>query len=432
MLRKRLQLGLIHLAVAMTLVPINSTLNRVMIKELGIAATVVALLASLPYLFSPLQVAIGSYSDRHPILGFRRSPYILFGLLLCVGGLMYSPQIAFLMSTNPGLGIVVAGLTFGAWGMGYNLSSVSYLALASEISGEKERGKTIAIMWFMMIVSIIFTAVAISRMVDPYSPAALQRAFQAVAFCALAIGLLGLFRLESRLGDGQGTPVENYTFKDMATVILKSRQVTLFFWYLTLLLAAILGQDVLLEPFAAEAFGMTVQQTTRITSVWGGAVLLTILLAGLLERILSRKQVAQIGNLSALGGFVIILTSGLMLSKSIFWLGVVLLGMGTGLATVANLALMFDLTLPGYTGLFIGAWGVSNALSRLLGTMMAGLVRDAVTALMHNLVSGYLVVFGIEAAMLFVAVFMLRRLDVESFHKQVEAPSVLERVGLVD
>ena len=54
MLRKRLQLGLIHLAVAMTLVPINSTLNRVMIKELGIAATVVAILAILPYLFSPL------------------------------------------------------------------------------------------------------------------------------------------------------------------------------------------------------------------------------------------------------------------------------------------------------------------------------------------------------------------------------------------
>jgi len=33
MLRKRIQLGLIHVAVAMTLVPINSTLNRVMIKR---------------------------------------------------------------------------------------------------------------------------------------------------------------------------------------------------------------------------------------------------------------------------------------------------------------------------------------------------------------------------------------------------------------
>jgi BCD family chlorophyll transporter-like MFS transporter len=432
MLRKRLQLGLIHVAVAMTLVPINSTLNRVMIKELGIAATVVAIMASLPYLFSPLQVAIGSYSDRHPILGYRRSPYILLGLLLCVGGLVSSPQIAFLMAKNPALGILAATLAFGAWGMGYNLSSVSYLALASELSGEKERGKTIATMWFMMIVSIIFTAVAISRMVDPYSPEALQRAFWMIGLAALLLGLIGLTRLESRMGSLQNAPAENFTFKEMAAVIIKSRQATLFFWYLTLLLAAILGQDVLLEPFAAQAFGMTVQQTTRITSIWGGAVLLMILIAGALERRMPRKWVAQIGNLAALGGFVVILVSGLIASTSIFWSGVVLLGAGTGLATVANLALMFDLTLPGYTGLFIGAWGVSNALSRLLGTLMAGVVRDAVTGLTHNLVGGYLVVFGLEAAMLVVAVFMLIRIDVESFHKQVEAPSVLERVALAD
>ena len=52
MLLKRLQLGLIHVAVAMTLVPINSTLNRVMIKELSLSATLVAILASLPYLFA--------------------------------------------------------------------------------------------------------------------------------------------------------------------------------------------------------------------------------------------------------------------------------------------------------------------------------------------------------------------------------------------
>ena len=34
MLRKRIQLGLIHVALTITLLPINSALNRVMIKEL--------------------------------------------------------------------------------------------------------------------------------------------------------------------------------------------------------------------------------------------------------------------------------------------------------------------------------------------------------------------------------------------------------------
>ena len=122
---KRLQLGLLHVAVAMTLVPINSTLNRVMIHELAISATIVAILASLPYLFSPLQVAIGSYSDRHPILGLRRTPYILLGLLLCVAGMAVSPQVAFLISENFPLGVALSALAFVAWGMGFNLSSGS-------------------------------------------------------------------------------------------------------------------------------------------------------------------------------------------------------------------------------------------------------------------------------------------------------------------
>ena len=431
MLIKRIQLGLIHLAIAMTLVPINSTLNRVMIKELGIAATIVAVLAILPYLFSPLQVAIGSFSDRHPVFGFRRTPYILLGLVLCVAGVIVSPQVAFLRAENPILELLAAALAFGAWGMGYNLSAVSYLSLATELSGPNGRGKTIATMWFMMIVSIIFTAIAISRMVEPYSPEALLRAFWTVGIAALLIGLIGLIRLESR-EQVQLDAEKNYTLKEMAAVILKSRQATTFFWYLTLLLAAILGQDVLLEPFAAEAFGLTVQQTTRITSIWGGAVLLTILIAGALERRLPRKLVAQIGNLAALGGFLTILASGFLTSKSVFYTGVLLLGAGTGLSTVANLALMFDLTVPGFVGLFIGAWGVSNALSRLLGTLMAGIVRDGVTAIAGDALLGYLVVFGIEATMLAVAAWLLTTINVQSFHQQVETPSVAERAALAD
>ena len=432
MLIKRLQLGLIHVAVAMTLVPINSTLNRVMIKELGIAATFVAILASLPYLFSPLQVAIGSYSDRHPVFGLRRTPYILLGLILCVAGVAISPQVAFLMASNPALGLLAAGLAFGAWGMGYNLSTVSYLSLASELSGEDGRGKTIATMWFMMIVSVIVTAIVIGRMVDPYTPQVLQNAFEVVAVAALVLGLLGLARLENRLGADQVSPSENYTFREMAGVILKSRQVTLFFWYLTLLLIALLGQDLLLEPFAAERFAMTVKQTTNITSIWGTAVLVTILVAGLLERRAPRKLVAQIGNIAALGGFVLIVASGFSASLAIFYIGILLLGAGTGLSTVANLALMFDLTLPGYMGLFIGAWGVANALSRLAANLMAGVVRDAAAALTQNLISGYLVVFGIEAAILVVAIGMLFKIDSTSFHNQVKTPSALERAAIAD
>jgi len=431
MFLKRLQLGLIHVAVAMTLVPINSTLNRVMIKELALSATLVAILASLPYLFAPMQVAIGSYSDRHPMFGFRRTPYILAGLILCVIGVIFSPQVAFLMAENLPLGLLVGVFAFGIWGMGYNLSAVSYLSLASELSGENERGKTIATMWFMMIVSIIVTAIGLSRMVDPYTPEALIRAFGYVAASALTLGLLGLIRLEPRSSSlNSGPRSENYSFKQMSAAIVANPTARIFFIYLLLLLAAILGQDVLLEPFGAEAFNMSVTQTTRITSIWGTFVLIAILIAGLLEGRVAKKIVAQFGNIGALAGFIVIVASGLTRSTSVFYSGVTLLGLGTGLSTVANLSLMFDFTMPGMVGLYIGAWGFSNALSRLTGSILGGVVRDVVNQATGQALSGYLVVFTIEALMLLVAAIMLTRIDIQKFQKGVEEPSFVEKVAL--
>lgn len=430
MLRKRIQLGLLHVAVAMTLVPINSTLNRVMIKELAISATLVAILASLPYLFSPIQVAIGSFSDRHPILGFRRSPYILVGLLLCVIGVIVSPQVAFKLAEDfwPGVGLGI--LAFGAWGMGYNLAAVSYLSLATEISGDSGRGKTISVMWFMMITSIIVTAIGLSRMVDPYTPAAMVRAFWIVGLVALALGLIGMLALEKRILFPQAGRTENYTWGAMFRAILSNRQATAFFWYLTVLLAAILGQDLLLEPFSGEAFGLTVKQSTSITSLWGTCVLIALLLAGALEGRIARKRIAALGAWGALAGFIFIFASGFVLNLIVFYLGVMLLGVGTGLATVSNLSLMLDMTAPEKIGLFIGAWGMANAASRLLGTVLGGAVRDLVAQASQNPLTGYLAVFGIEAGMLVISLAMLRHIDVVSFRRQAEASSLVERAAI--
>jgi BCD family chlorophyll transporter-like MFS transporter len=362
---------------------------------------------------------------------FRRTPYILVGLILCVLGVVVSPQVAFLMARNFPLGLLAGLLAFGAWGMGYNLSAVSYLSLASELSGENGRGKTIATMWFMMITAIILTAIGLSRMVDPYTPEALIRAFGYVAGSALILGLFGLIRLEPRSTSPEGgTASEAYTVKQMTSAITANPVARVFFIYLLLLLAAILGQDVLLEPFGAQAFGMSVRETTSITSVWGTFVLLAIIVAGFLEGRVSKRLVAQSGNTGALLGFVVIVISGIFINKNVFYTGVTLLGIGTGLSTVANLSLMFDLTVPGMVGLYIGAWGFSNALSRLTGSILGGVVRDVVTQATGVALSGYLVVFSIEAFMLLIAAFMLYRIDVNAFQKQVHEPSYVEKVAL--
>jgi BCD family chlorophyll transporter-like MFS transporter len=303
--------------------------------------------------------------------------------------------------------------------------------LASELSGREGRARTIAIMFFMMIVGIILTAVAVSRVVDPYSPAALQRAFWLVGAVALALGVIGLIRLEERFVPGAEAAPDRPSWTVLLQTITNNRQATLFFCYLILLLAAILGQDVLLEPFGGEAFDMPVGATTLITSIWGTCFLMALLAASALERRWGKRGVARSGAWGALTGFILIALSGLLAQRGIFYSGVVLLGLGTGLSTVANLSLMLDMTTAGNVGLFIGAWGIADALARGTGNIMAGVVRDVVTQLSHNPVIGYVVVFGIEATLLFVSLRLLRRIDVGAFLEQADRQTVTERAALM-
>ena len=431
MLLKRIQLGLIHAAVAMTLVPLMGTLNRVMIFEFGISKTIFTLIAIFPFLFSPIQVAIGSYADRHPILGYRRTPHILLGLILCAAGLGVSSYMVSIIQVNYTTGILVGVLSFFLWGMGYHFSAVSYFSLASEISGEKGRGTTLAIMFFIMILGIIAASQTVSRMAAEATFMSLSRAFWIIAVSALTLGLLGLIRLEPRFDLSSSKPTsKTHTLQEMYAVITANPVARVFFVYLLLLLAAILGQDVLLEPFGAQAFGMSIAETSRLVSYSQMLTLVAFFVAGFMERRVAKKKIAQMGNAFALLGFLLIMVSGIARSLAVFYPGIMFLGFGTGIATIANLSLMYNLTVRDEVGLYIGAWGFSNGLSRLIGLLMAGIVADIATSITGDALHGYLIVFGIEASMMFVAAVMLYRIDVPAFQKKAHEPSFTDKVAL--
>jgi MFS transporter, BCD family, chlorophyll transporter len=432
MLLKRIQLALIHTAVAMTLVPLTGTLNRVMIFELGLSKTVFTLLAIFPYIFSPIQVAIGSYADRHPILGYRRTPHILLGLILCTAGLGISSLMVSVIQENYTFGILIGLLSFFLWGMGYHFSAVSYFSLASEISGEKGRGTTIATMFFIMVVGIIAASQTVSYMATEATFESLSRAFWTVAASALILGLLGLIKLEPRFKHSPADQVsKTHTLREMYAVITANPVARVFFIYLLLLLAAILGQDVLLEPFGAQAFGMSIAETSRLVSYSQSLTLVAFFVAGFMERRVAKKKIAQTGNVFAILGFLLIVASGLTKNLTLFYIGIMLLGFGTGIATVANLSLMYNLTVREEIGLYIGAWGFSNGLSRLMGLLMAGVVADVATKISGNALNGYLIVFSLEALMMFIAAMMLYRIDVQAFQKKVNEPSLAEKVAAV-
>jgi BCD family chlorophyll transporter-like MFS transporter len=356
-------------------------------------------------------------------------------VLLCVLGVILAPYVVLLLPVNYVLGLLLTTLTFMAWGMGFNIASVSYLSLASELSGEKRRSGTVSLMWFMMITAIIITAASLSRLLQPFSPEKLESAFLVVAAAALILALIGLLRLEPRQTAAERaaqTPApQRVTWQSLIGKVLANPQGRVFFIYLIILLAAILGQDVILEPYAAEAFGLPVDATTRITSIWGGCVLVMLLAASWLEPWLGKKRVAQLGAGLAVAGFAGIAVSGSLGSAAVFYSGVLLLGCGTGLATTANLSLMLDMTTS-RVGLYIGAWGIADALARLLGSVMGGVVRDVFTWVTRSPISGYQVVFVIEGLLLVASLLMLRAIDVHRFQENSRDLSLSERAALMN
>ena len=98
-LSRLLRLSLFQASVGMALVLLVGTLNRVMIVELHVPASLVAIMVSLPVIYAPVRALIGFRSDNHhSALGWRRVPYLWMGTLVQFGGLAIMPFSLILLS----------------------------------------------------------------------------------------------------------------------------------------------------------------------------------------------------------------------------------------------------------------------------------------------------------------------------------------------
>jgi BCD family chlorophyll transporter-like MFS transporter len=204
-----------------------------------------------------------------------------------------------------------------------------------------------------------------------------------------------------------------------------------FFVYLLLVLIGIRAQDVLLEPYAADTLGLSVSATTRIESIWGAGVFLTLLGGMGTVRWFGKRVNANFGAVVAIVAFALIIVAGVLHNAPFFYGAVFLLGLGSGLMTVSNLSFMLDMTVAQNVGLYMGAWGVANFVAQSLGTVGGALLRDIAYQLTGNVSLGYMVVFAIEIGGLVAALLLFRTITVENFQRdaQVEIADMLALAG---
>ena len=407
-LSRLLRLSLFQISVGMAMVMLVGTLNRVMIVELQVPATLVSFMVALPLLIAPLRALIGFRSDNHRSqLGWRRVPYIWMGSLLQFGGFSIMP-FALLVLAGAGqasqapawVGQLGAAGAFLLVGLGMHTVQTAGLALATDLAPPERQPQVVGLMYVMQLIGMIGSALVLGYLLHDYSPGQLIRVVQAVAVTTLVLNVIALWKQEprSRLRK-PGTPIE-HTFAQAWQLFCQGPNT------LRRLLAVGLGtmaftmEDVLLEPYGGEILNMSVSSTTLLSATLAFGGLLGFAWA---SRVLGRGgdayRMSGWGGWVGLPAFACVIASGPLAMPALFVLGIFLIGLGGGLFAHGTLTASMQLAPPGQIGLAMGAWGAVQATAAGVGMAAGGLVRDGV-ALISTPVMGYSAVYAIEILLL--------------------------------
>jgi BCD family chlorophyll transporter-like MFS transporter len=424
-LSRLLRLSLFQVTVGMALVLLVGTLNRVMIVELAVPATLVGVMISLPLLFAPFRALIGYRSDIHrSALGWRRVPYIWKGTMLQFGGFAIMPFALLVLSgfeeaadAPLWIGYSSAALAFLLVGAGVHTVQTVGLALATDLVPVEEQPKVVGLMYVMLLLGMIVSALVFGALLRDYTPGKLVQVVQGAAVVTVALNLLAMCKQEAR-DRARANRVETHPeFIDAWRLFVRGRTA------LGLLVVIALGTmgfgmaDVLLEPYGGQVLDLSVAMTTRLTAVlaMGGLVGFAVASRVLLQGG-DPLDVAWWGTLAGLPAFAFIILSGPLGLPWLFVAGTGLAGLGAGLFGHGTLTATMRGAPRAQTGLALGAWGAVQATAAGIAVALGGIIRDVVTALpgaeSFRPEAPYLPVFTLELVLLaaaLAAIVLVRR-----------------------
>lgn len=411
-----LRLSLFQVTVGMAMALTIGTLNRVMIVELGVSATLVSVMVAMPLIFAPLRALIGYKSDTHrSVLGWRRVPYIWFGTLLQFGGMALMP-FALIVLTGDNHAPVLAGKIAAAFaflltGAGMQTTQTAGLALATDLCPPSVRPKVVALMYAMLLIGIVFCGAAFGFLLREFTPLRLIQVIQGAAAVTMIVNVTALWKQEPRdrvraASLAAATPDFRTQWRRFSARPGTRR----FLAALAIGTVGLAMQDTLLEPYGGEVLRMGVGQTTMLTALLAaGALIAFAVSARQLTAGADPCRVAGYGLTLGLPAFAAVLLAAPMQSAPLFCAGVALIGAAAGTFSVGTLTAAMGLDEGGLAGMAVGAWGAVQATGAGLAIAAAGIMRDGVTAAaahgawgaaMSGAASGYGAVYLTEIVLL--------------------------------
>lgn len=402
------RLGLAQIAIGAVAAIMTSTLNRVMIVELALPASVPSVLVALHFAIQMSRARFGFDSDRSG----RRAPWILGGSVILGAGGFFAAVAVAITATRPAIGLTLAFFAYALIGIGMSAAGTALLAHVAEEIEPRKLGAAAALLWIMMIFGIAVTAGVSGQLLDPFSferLIAVTGGVCAIAVLFASIAAWGSWSIRrppvvasaTRAGAGFMETLRD-AMADQAT-----RRFALFVFAAMLAYSA---QDLILEPFAGRVFQLTPGESTKLGGTQHGGVMLGMLGAAILS--------ARFGSLRswAAGGCIASAVTLLVLARSPMMGGAALLngtvfalGVANGVFAVGAIGSMMAMTAADTTrgtGIRLGVYGAAQAIAYGLGSLGGGVLSDVTIAAFGDVTQGYTVVFAAEAVLFVIAAGM--------------------------
>lgn len=444
---RNLKIGFFHLGSGMADVMATGVWNRVMITDLGFAATPIGLLVSLRYFLAPLGIFAGRISDRRAILGYRRLFWVWLGrFMMVLSVFLLGYQTAAFINGSPAtlLAWIIISVAMLLFSLGSALSSSTFLALIYDRANPKQRGRSVGIVWTFLLLGFTVGGITFGLMlpsdvktpmdyllmtgmntIDFFSAGpgftadSLLNLFVMAGFILGSLWFFSLLGEEKRtraglIADGKPTEAETNLLHDLS-LVWRSRPMRYFGFYLGLSMLFAFSQDLILEPFAGDVFNMSARVTTKFAAYWGSmAILGTIVFLFLSRRYkwLTNYRMNTIGVWILLITFVLFAISSIFSIRGIVTPALITLGIGLGVWNVGTLGMMMDMSPLGKAGTFLGFWTLLVTFARGFGVSGGGIVRDVALNITNNVNWAYGIAFGLGAIGLGVSLYMLNQINV--------------------
>lgn len=413
--------GLVQTALGAIVVLMTSTLNRVMVVELALPAMLPGALVAWHYAVQLSRPRWGYGSDG----GRRRTPWIIGGMAVLALGAISAAAATMVMEYDLVAGIALAVFAFTLIGGGVGASGTSLLAfLATSVKAER-RAPAATIVWLMMIAGMVLTATLAGKVLDPFSPERLLIVCTGVCAIAMVLTVIGIWGTESRILRGQSraseprpAPAERPPFRTALAEVWSEPQARQFTIFVFVSMLAYSAQDLILEPFAGLVFGMTPGESTQLSGLQNGGVLIGMILVAVLCSSIGRNRFGSVrawtiagclGSALALLALVgaAIVGPGWPLKPSVFGLG-----FANGVFAVAAIASMMSLAGSGREsreGVRMGLWGAAQAIAFGLGGFLGTVVVDVMRALFDGAALAYGSAFALEGLVFLMAAILAAR-----------------------